>query len=73
MQAFDLAEAFNAPELSKRCALFCLEKYGEMVGGEERLLVATPRSFAGVFQKMAPRLAAAVEEEIASRVERAAA
>ncbi len=29
-QAFDLAENFNAQELSKRCALFCLEKYKEM-------------------------------------------
>lgn len=24
LQAFDLAENFNAPQLSKRCALFCL-------------------------------------------------
>lgn len=47
MQAFDLAENFNAPELSKHCALFCLEKYKEMLEAEG---VKSPASFAVLMQ-----------------------
>lgn len=62
-EAFDLAEQFNAPELSKRCGLFCLEKYEDMV--------AEPSSVAAYMEtlkKMIPRLRAALEEEILRRV-----
>ncbi|GAB4819192.1 hypothetical protein N2152v2_006238 [Parachlorella kessleri] len=62
--AFDLAENFNAQELSKRCALFCLEKYKDML----ELGVKSPAAYAVLLQKMAPRLKESLEEAIAAKV-----
>ena len=63
-EAFDLAEAFNAPELAKRCALFCLENYEPMVaapkgGGVE--------GYTAVMEKMADRMQTAIEAQILAR------
>lgn len=63
-EAFDLAENFNAPELAKRCALFCLERHADMV--------AAPRGgggagYAAVMARMAPRLRTALVAQIEER------
>ena len=47
LQAFDLAENYNAQELSKRCALFCLEKYKDMLGENG---VKSPAAYAVLLQ-----------------------
>lgn len=63
-QAFDLAENFNAPELSKRCTLYCLERYKEMLEGGG---VKSPAAYAVLMQKMQGRLKEAVEEQIRAK------
>lgn len=69
--AFDLAEAFNAPELAKQCALYVLrEQRGLLEAKEPRL---TPTGYAALAQKMQGRLRAAFEEAIDARVAAAAA
>lgn len=65
-EAFDLAEAFNAPELSKSCALYCLEHYEDMVASPKAPGVA---GYAKVVAKMAPRLQMAIEEHTGRRME----
>jgi hypothetical protein len=45
--AFDLAENYNAPELSKQCVLYCLREQPEMVKGGSK---STPGSFAIIMQ-----------------------
>ncbi len=45
--AFDLAENYNAPELSKQCVLYCLREQPEMVKGGSK---NTPASFAIIMQ-----------------------
>lgn len=45
--AFDLAENFNAPELSKQCVLYCLREQPEMVKGGSK---STPGSYAIIMQ-----------------------
>jgi len=64
--AFDLAEAFNAPELSKSCALYCLEHYEEMLGMPKMGGVA---GFAQLLEKMSERLQNSIESQIRNRVE----
>lgn len=46
LQAFDLAEQNNAPELSKHCALYCLEHYKDMLESG----VKSPAAFAVLMQ-----------------------
>lgn len=60
---YDLAEQFNAPELGKRAALYCLEHWRDMLDAPK----ATPASYAIVLQKMAPRLRKALEDEITAK------
>ncbi|KAL4437552.1 hypothetical protein ABPG77_003533 [Micractinium sp. CCAP 211/92] len=65
--AFDLAENFNGPELSKQCALFCLREHGEMVkggGGAAPSKLASPSAYAILMQKMAQRLREAITDAI---------
>ena len=62
-QAFDLAENFNAPELSKRCALYCLQHYGDMLKAPK----ASTATYAAVMQRMAGRLRQCLTEEITRR------
>ena len=45
--AYDLADNYNAPELSKQCALYCLREQPEMVKGGSK---TTPASYAIVMQ-----------------------
>jgi hypothetical protein len=59
--AFDLAENYNAPELSKQCVLYCLREQPEMVKGGSK---STPGSFAIIMQKMVPRLRDAITDAI---------
>lgn len=59
--AYDLAEQYNAPELSKQCALYCLREQAEMVKGGSK---TTPGSYAIVMQKMAGRLREAITDAI---------
>lgn len=68
--AFDLAENFNAPELSKQCALFCLREHGEMVkggGGGGPSKLASPSAYAILMQKMAQRLREAITDAISDK------
>ena len=61
--AFDLAEAYNATELSKRCALYMLDEYMdiyEYFSDQKQPSV----HYAVLMKKMAPRLKKAVVEEI---------
>ena len=75
--AFDLAENFNAPELSKQCAMYCLRQHGDLAskgasagskgsaggGGSS----ATPAGYAILMQKMAPRVREAVADAITAK------
>ncbi len=45
--AYDLAEQYNAPELSKQCALYCLREQPEMVKGGSK---TTPASYSIIMQ-----------------------
>lgn len=71
--AFDLAENYNAPELAKQCALYCLREHGEMVKGGSassagsKAAPASAAAFAILLQKMAPRLRESVTEAINDR------
>lgn len=65
--AFDLAENFNAPELSKQCALFCLREHAEMVTAGASAApskLASPSAYAILMQKMAQRLRDAITDAI---------
>ena len=68
--AYDLAENFNAPELSKRCALFCLQHYEE-VADVAREATKLPRNwaFGRLMQKMGGSLKEGVESDIVKRAE----
>ena len=63
--AFDLAEAFNAPELSKQCALYCLREHRTLLEAKDPRL--TPTSYAVMMQKMQARLREALDEGIDRR------
>lgn len=69
--AFDLAENYNAPELSKQCALFCLREHREMVkgglSGSAKAAPASAAAYAILLQKMAPRLREAISGAINDR------
>ena len=66
--AYDLAENFDAPELAKRCALFCLKNYEEVTDAHNKeggadfgdapgATTKTRQSaFAGLMEKMGPQL-----------------
>lgn len=63
--AFDLAENYNAPELSKQCALYCLREYPDMCKGLGSKASTAP--YAIIMQKMCPRLREAVADAINDR------
>lgn len=73
--AFDLAENYNAPELSKQCALYCLKEHAELVKGGTGggaasgglTSKATPGGYAILMQKMVPRLRDAVTDAISDK------
>ncbi|KAI7836949.1 hypothetical protein COHA_009198 [Chlorella ohadii] len=70
--AFDLAENYNAPELSKQCALYCLREYGEMVkylSGKGGSSGSSPGAYAVTMQKMVPRLRDAMLDAINNRAD----
>lgn len=79
-EAFDLAEAFNAPELAKSCIMYCLEKYEEItdhiVGLEEPSEGDQGRwkdkkaisGYAGLMKKMEHRLKDSLVQMIQNRV-----
>lgn len=64
--AFDLAENFNAAELAKRCALFCLHSYDAMQAAPE----GGPAAYAGVVARMAKPLREALAADIKAHAER---
>lgn len=78
---FELAESFNAPELAKRCALYCLHNYSKMIEHFEQTSVSldapkrgskeTPvQHFAHLINAMIPRLRAALVYDIQDRAGR---
>uniref|UniRef100_A0A1D2A2Z7 BTB domain-containing protein n=1 Tax=Auxenochlorella protothecoides TaxID=3075 RepID=A0A1D2A2Z7_AUXPR len=67
--AFELAEGFNAPDLAKRCVLFCLAHHAALVAAPG----GSRAGYAVAMQRMAPRLHAALAEHIARNADAAAA
>eukprot|EP00887_Chlorella_sp_A99_P002122 scaffold21.g2122.t1 len=63
--AFDLAEAFNAPDLARQCALYCLREHRGLLEAKEPRL--SPSSFAVMFQKMSGRLRESFVEAFEAR------
>ncbi len=82
--AYELAENFNAPELAKHCALFCLKNYEEVadvhyeaISSDKIKFEFALRSSAGtrqagfahLMQKMSGRLKEAVEADMVERTQ----
>lgn len=70
--AFDLGEDLNAPELAKRCALYCLENYEEMAEiccKDENNNTSKVEGFARLISKMLPRLRESLEKKLVSRAD----
>lgn len=64
--AFDLAEAFNARELAKQCALYVLREQRGLLEAKEPKL--TPAGYAQLVAKVQARLRVAFDEAIDARI-----
>jgi BTB/POZ domain/Armadillo/beta-catenin-like repeat len=83
--AYELAENYNAPELAKHCALFCLKNYEEVADAHYEALVndegckfdfagqgtagSRQTGFAHLMKKMSGRLKEAVEADMVKRTQ----
>ncbi|BDA48602.1 probable vacuolar protein 8 [Coccomyxa sp. Obi] len=54
----DLSENYNAPQLARRCVLYSLEHYEEMVAS------CQPGQFAGLLHRMVPKLRESLVEQL---------
>ncbi|KAI8471320.1 MAG: armadillo/beta-catenin repeat family protein [Monoraphidium minutum] len=66
-EAYCLSEAFSAPNLAKRCVLFALQHYGDLVGR------FGPDGYASLMGRMVPQLRASLVEDLQAAAEAAAA
>lgn len=64
LHTFDMSEAYSAPQLGKRCILFCLEHYDEI------LPLVEPAAYMSYMQRMAPCLRGALVSQSNSSSER---
>lgn len=68
--AFELAEKYNATELGKQCALFCLKNYEECADTfkeEENVPGKRNAAFAALMERMKGRLLEGLQEALTSR------
>jgi hypothetical protein len=64
---FNLAEAFSAPQLGRRCVLFALERYDAVSAALE------PAGFVALMRRMVPGLRESLTEQLVKTTEAAAA